>query len=47
MFDKSDLSPEWLAARSSSPMVPPPELGNPGAGFAPLNDAPGTYVLQR
>ena len=38
---------EWLAARSSSPMVPPPELGNPGAGFAPLGDAPGTYVLQR
>ena len=40
--------PEWLAwlnARSGAP-VAPPAMGAPQAGFAPLADAPGTYVLQ-
>ena len=36
----------WLAARSGE-LVPPPPLGNPAAGFAPLEDAPGRYVLVR
>jgi hypothetical protein len=26
--------------------VPPPPMGAVGAGFAPVGDAPGTYVLQ-
>jgi polyhydroxyalkanoate synthase len=33
----------WLAARSGTP-VSPPTLG--AAGYAPLGEAPGTYVLQ-
>jgi polyhydroxyalkanoate synthase len=33
----------WLAARSGAP-VPPPIAG--GSQFAPLADAPGTYVLE-
>ena len=36
----------WLAARSGEP-VPPPPLGKPSAGFAPIEDAPGSYVLMR
>jgi len=36
----------WLAQRSGEP-VPPPPLGAPAAGFAPLEDAPGRYVLMR
>ena len=36
----------WLAARSGEP-VPPPLLGKPSAGFAPIEDAPGSYVLMR
>ena len=36
----------WLAAHSGARVAPPP-IGNPGAGFAPLADAPGSYVLQR
>jgi len=35
----------WLAAHSGEP-VAPPALGAPAAGYAPLADAPGTYVLQ-
>ncbi len=35
----------WLNARSGVPVVPPP-MGAPQAGYAPLCDAPGTYVLQ-
>jgi polyhydroxyalkanoate synthase len=35
----------WLAQRSGAP-VPPPPMGNPEAGYAPLGAAPGTYVLQ-
>ncbi len=35
----------WLNARSGDP-VAPPHIGAPAAGYAPLGDAPGTYVLQ-
>jgi polyhydroxyalkanoate synthase len=35
----------WLAARSGDP-VAPPGLGAAAAGYAPLGDAPGSYVLQ-
>ncbi|MBM3951869.1 MAG: alpha/beta fold hydrolase [Rhodospirillales bacterium] len=35
----------WLAERSGA-KVPPPATGNAKAGYAPLYDAPGTYVLQ-
>jgi polyhydroxyalkanoate synthase len=38
---------EWLAAHSSPDRVAPPALGAPEAGYAPLADAPGEYVLQR
>lgn len=40
--------PEWVAwlnARSGNP-VEPPQMGAAAAGYAPLGDAPGTYVLQ-
>jgi len=36
---------EWLAVRSGDP-VPPPAMGSPRAGYVPLCDAPGTYVMQ-
>jgi polyhydroxyalkanoate synthase len=36
----------WLAARSS-PDARPPAMGAPDRGLPPLEDAPGTYVLQR
>jgi len=35
----------WLSARSGEP-VAPPAMGAPQAGYAPLGDAPGSYVLQ-
>jgi polyhydroxyalkanoate synthase len=35
----------WLAARSDAPVAPPP-TGAPAAGYAPLVDSPGTYVLE-
>ncbi|WP_374450396.1 PHA/PHB synthase family protein [Stella sp.] len=35
----------WLDARSGEP-VPPPSLGAPAAGYPPIDDAPGRYVLQ-
>ena len=40
--------PEWVAwlnARSGVP-ISPPRIGAAAAGFAPLGDAPGSYVLQ-
>jgi polyhydroxyalkanoate synthase len=40
--------PEWVAwldARSGASTAPPP-MGAPRAGYAPLADAPGSYVLQ-
>ncbi|MEO1291275.1 MAG: alpha/beta fold hydrolase [Pseudomonadota bacterium] len=36
----------WLAERSS-PHAEPPDMGDPGNGYAPLVDAPGLYVRQR
>ena len=38
---------DWLKAHSSPDRVPPPEMGAPEAGYKPLADAPGEYVLQR
>jgi len=38
---------EWLAARSSPDLVPPPAMGAPAGGLTVLADAPGTYVHQR
>ena len=35
----------WLDARSEAP-VPPPAIGAPQAGYRPLADSPGSYVLQ-
>jgi poly[(R)-3-hydroxyalkanoate] polymerase subunit PhaC len=35
----------WLGERSSTAVAPPP-MGAPGTGYAPLGDAPGSYVLQ-
>ena len=35
----------WLGARSGAP-VPPRHVGAPHAGYAPLADAPGSYVLE-
>jgi polyhydroxyalkanoate synthase len=36
---------EWLVAQSSE-QIPPPSMGAPRSGYAPLGDAPGTYVLE-
>lgn len=38
---------EWLAGHSADERVAPPAMGHAENGFAPLDDAPGTYVLQR
>ncbi|WP_269434402.1 PHA/PHB synthase family protein [Vineibacter terrae] len=38
---------DWLAARSTPGRVAPPAMGAAAKGYAPLDDAPGTYVLQR
>jgi polyhydroxyalkanoate synthase len=38
---------QWLAQHSSPQKVAPPTLGAPRRGYAPLDDAPGTYVRVR
>ena len=38
---------DWLAGHSSRARVSPPGMGAPEAGYPPLADAPGTYVLQK
>ncbi len=37
----------WLKGHSSPARVAAPEMGAPEAGYRPLGDAPGEYVLQR
>jgi len=37
---------DWLARHSTTP-GPTPPLGAPAAGYAPLGDAPGSYVFER
>jgi polyhydroxyalkanoate synthase subunit PhaC len=37
---------EWLAARAGR-RVPPPPMGAPSSGYPVLQDAPGSYVLER
>ena len=37
----------WLKAKSTAEMTPPPAMGAPARGFAPLGAAPGRYVLER
>jgi polyhydroxyalkanoate synthase len=37
----------WLATHSSKGRVAPPAMGNAARGYAPLADAPGTYVRQK
>ena len=38
---------QWLGDRSSDRDRPPPGMGAPERGLAPLGDAPGDYVLER
>ncbi len=37
----------WLAGHSSQERVRPPVMGAADKGYAPVSDAPGTYVAQR
>jgi polyhydroxyalkanoate synthase len=37
----------WLTQHSAQTRVPPPPLGRDSAGYPPLADAPGEYVLQK
>jgi len=37
----------WLAAHSTPALVDPPPLGSAQAGYPPIADAPGEYVLQK
>jgi polyhydroxyalkanoate synthase len=37
----------WLAQHSTQVLVDPPPLGSSAAGYAPIGDAPGEYVLQK
>jgi polyhydroxyalkanoate synthase len=37
----------WLAAHSTQSLVDAPSLGAPAAGYPPIADAPGEYVLQK
>jgi len=38
---------EWLASHSAPERAPPPAMGAAGKGYAPIGDAPGTYVFQK
>ena len=38
---------EWLAQHSAPVRVSPPPMGSAAAGYMPLADAPGEYVLQK
>ncbi|HEU0224306.1 MAG TPA: alpha/beta fold hydrolase [Steroidobacteraceae bacterium] len=38
---------EWLKTHSTQARVPPPAMGAPESGYAPIADAPGEYVRQR
>ncbi len=38
---------QWLTQHSTPQPVAPPPLGRAAAGYAPIGDAPGRYVLQR
>jgi polyhydroxyalkanoate synthase len=37
----------WLVRHSTKTLAAPPSLGSPGAGYPPIADAPGEYVLQK
>ena len=37
----------WLAQHSTQRLVAPPPLGSTAAGYPPIADAPGEYVLQK
>jgi len=37
----------WLVQHSTEARVAPPPLGSAAAGYAPIAEAPGTYVLQK
>jgi len=37
----------WLARHSAKALVSPPPLGSAAAGYPPIADAPGEYVLQK
>jgi len=37
----------WLAEHSTQTRVAPPSVGSAAAGYPPIDDAPGKYVLQR
>lgn len=36
----------WLTDRSSGEQIEPPQMGNAEAGYEPIEEAPGTYVLE-
>jgi polyhydroxyalkanoate synthase len=38
---------KWLAKHSQHKLIHPPLMGNPEKGIIPLENAPGTYVLQK
>jgi polyhydroxyalkanoate synthase len=37
----------WLTQHSTETRLPPPPLGSAAAGYPPIGDAPGEYVLQK